>query len=59
MLACFVDITPTMVGQAGKGARDREVIRTVERCAHETEAQIRWLSTRMKQAAPQALLISP
>lgn len=45
-----------LVGQAAKGARDHELIRTVDMCAEETEAQQDWLTTRLKAAAPQALL---
>ncbi|HKX16043.1 MAG TPA: hypothetical protein VJN19_12675 [Propionibacteriaceae bacterium] len=48
----------TVVGQAAKGARDQELIRAVEQCARETESQQRWLMTRMKAAAPQALLVA-
>jgi len=58
MLAAFVDITWTLVGQAGQGARDREVIEAVSRCEHETTGQLAWLRTRAKAAAPQALLVS-
>jgi hypothetical protein len=47
-----------VVGQAATGARDQELIRTVEGCDKETESQQRWLMTRMKAAAPQALLVA-
>jgi hypothetical protein len=30
----------------------------VERCEGEVGAQLKWLRTRMKQAAPQALLVA-
>lgn len=58
MLANYLDIAWTMVGQAGKGARDKEVIEVVGRCEAQTGAQITWLTTRMKSAAPQALLVA-
>jgi hypothetical protein len=29
---------------------------TVQACEHETAMQLKWLRTRMKQAAPQALV---
>jgi hypothetical protein len=48
----------TLVGQAAKGARDQELIQTVEQCAKQTEAQQKWLTTRLKAAAPQALLVA-
>jgi hypothetical protein len=33
-------------------------VAVVERCEHETATQMRWLRTRMKQAAPQALVVA-
>jgi hypothetical protein len=30
----------------------------VTRCEGETKTQLEWLSTRMKQAAPQALIVA-
>jgi hypothetical protein len=47
-----------VVGQAAKGGRDQELIRTVEDCDKEMETQQQWLMTRMKAAAPQALLVA-
>jgi len=58
VLAGMVDITWTVVEQAGQALRDRELLNVVELCRQETEVQIRWLKTRIKQAAPQALLAS-
>lgn len=55
-LACFVDITWTMLLQAAYGLRDRDLIDVVERCDDETKTQVEWLRTRMKNAAPQALI---
>ena len=59
LMAHFCDITWTMIGQAAQGARDRELLEVVETCEGETATQIKWLKTRMKQAAPQALLVAP
>jgi hypothetical protein len=56
LLASFVDITWTMVRQAASGLRDRELLEVVDRCDKQTTVQLRWLQTRMKQAAPQALI---
>ena len=56
LLASFVDITWTMVKQAGSALRDKELLEVVEKCDAETATQLRWLQTRMKQAAPQALV---
>ena len=58
LLASYLNVAWTVVGQAAKGARDQELIRAVEQCARETESQQRWLMTRMKAAAPQALLVA-
>jgi len=59
MLASFVDITWTCVGQAAQGARDDELFGLVSRYQHQIADQLAWLRTRMQQAAPQALLIAP
>ncbi|HEY0486800.1 MAG TPA: hypothetical protein VGD72_11180 [Mycobacteriales bacterium] len=58
MLCAFVDVTWTMVGQAAQGLRDRELLDVVSRCESETATQLAWLTTRMKQAAPQALIVA-
>ncbi|RJK97587.1 hypothetical protein [Vallicoccus soli] len=56
LLASLVDITWTVLGQAAQGVRDRELLQLVAECEQETTQQLRWLNTRIKQAAPQALL---
>lgn len=56
LLASFVDVTWTMIQQAGSALRDRDMLEVVSRCDGETSVQLRWLQTRMKQAAPQALV---
>lgn len=58
VLASLVDITWTMIRQAGQGLRDEELLAVVAGCSHETELQLSWLRTRMKQAAPQALVVA-
>jgi len=52
------DISWTLIGQAAKGARDDALDGVVRWCEKETAVQLRWLRTRMKQAAPQALVVS-
>jgi hypothetical protein len=59
LMACECDIAWTVVGQAAQGARDPELLTTVQRCEGETAMQIRWARGRMKEAAPQALVVSP
>jgi|SRR3954467_14595467 len=58
MLTSFVDITWTVVKQAGSALRDTELLEIVARCEGQTKVQQSWLSTRIKQAAPQALLVA-
>ncbi len=58
VMAQFCDITWTMIGQAAQGARDRELFEVVETCEEQTATQVKWLKTRMKQAAPQVLLLA-
>jgi hypothetical protein len=58
VLVHHIDVTWMLVGQAAQGDRDEELQRIVKQCEGDTELQIRWLKTRMKQAAPQALLVA-
>lgn len=58
LMASTCDISWTMIGQAAQGARDRELLEIVNACDGQTAIQIKWLRTRMKQAAPQALLVA-
>lgn len=59
VMANACDISWTMIGQAAQGAGDEDLMGVVEACERETAVQIKWLTTRMKQAAPQALLLAP
>jgi hypothetical protein len=56
LMAAECDICWTVVGQAAYGARDRKLLEVVTQCEGETAIQLKWLRTRMKQAAPQALI---
>lgn len=56
VLASFVDVTWTVVGRAGQGLRDRELVDVVQRCEQDTARQLRWVLTRLTTAAPQALI---
>ena len=58
LMACECEITWTLVAQAAQGARDRELLETVQRCEAETATQVKWLRSRMKEAAPQALVVA-
>ena len=50
-------ITWVMAGQAAQAARDPELLEVVTECHTETEIQVKWLTTRIKVAAPQALVV--
>lgn len=58
LMACQAEISWTLVGQAAQGARDRDLLDVVSRCEGETATQVSWLSSRMKNAAPQALVVA-
>lgn len=58
-LALMVNATHmswTIVGQAAKALRDRELVTTVDECSNETVTELEWLETRIKAAAPQILV---
>lgn len=55
-LASLTDITWTVVDQAAQGLRDRELLEVVGTHRRETARHLLWLRTRIKQAAPQALI---
>ena len=58
LMACECDIAWTLVGQAAQGARDSDLFEVVQSCESDTALARKWLTTRMKQAAPQALVVS-
>ena len=58
LMATESELTWALVGQAAQGARDVDLLATVERCRGEVAAQLQWLRTRMRQAAPQALVVA-
>lgn len=58
VMAAEVDMAWTLVAQAAQGARDSDLLEVVQECEKETATQMDWLRTRMKQAAPQALVVA-
>ena len=58
LMAAECDVAWTLVGQAAQGARDTDLLAVVHGCEGETATQMQWLLTRMKQAAPQALVVA-
>jgi hypothetical protein len=58
LMATECDMAWTLVGQAAQGIRDTDLFDVVQRCEGETAAQLQWLESRMKEAAPQALVVA-
>jgi len=58
VLARLVDDSGTVLRQAALALRDEELRALLEDCRAETANQEAWLLTRIKQAAPQALLVA-
>jgi hypothetical protein len=58
LLAQMVDTTYTLVKQAAAALRDEELLAVIRDCEGRTAIQIAWIGTRMKQAAPQALVVA-
>jgi len=52
---CWIDAT--IVRQAAQAKRDRELLETVDSCLEKTTVQSKWLKTRIKATAPQALTV--
>jgi len=58
VLGTLVQTTWTTVRQAGQALRDRELIAVCEHASAANSRQLSWLNTRMKAAAPQALIVA-
>ncbi|MCU1569917.1 MAG: hypothetical protein JWR33_658 [Naasia sp.] len=58
LLASLVDVTWVTVRQAALALRDEDLLTLIEDCEAETGVQLAWILTRMKQSAPQALLVA-
>ena len=52
------DISWTLITQGARGARDTELIEIASQCDGQVAVQLAWLRSRMKQAAPQALVVA-
>ena len=59
VLATLVQTTWTVIVQGAQGLRDRELLEIATSSNAETSRQLTWLNTRMKVAAPQALIVAP
>jgi hypothetical protein len=58
LMASECDMAWTLVGQAAQGARDTDLLQVVTACEGETATQLKWLKSRLKEAAPQALVVA-
>ena len=59
VLATLVQTTWTVIAQGAQGLRDEELLKVASSANSETSRQLTWLNTRMKAAAPQALIVDP
>jgi hypothetical protein len=59
LLATLVHSTWTVIGQGAQGLRDRELTALCTTAIADTSRQLSWFTTRMKAAAPQALIVAP
>jgi hypothetical protein len=58
VLATLAQTTWTVIAQAAQGLRDHELLDIARQANQDIGRQLSWLNTRMKAAAPQALLVS-
>lgn len=59
VLASLVQTTWTVIAQGAQGLRDPELLEVAQEANAQTSRQLSWLNTRMKTAAPQALIVAP
>jgi hypothetical protein len=58
LMACESAISWTVIRQASQGARDPALLELATRGESMTDGHVAWITTRMKQAAPQALVVA-
>ncbi|WP_211238308.1 hypothetical protein [Deinococcus pimensis] len=58
LLANEVQLCWTVLEQAAQALRDEELEGVCQNCARETKRQVKFFLTRIKQAAPQALVVA-
>jgi hypothetical protein len=54
----FCDVTWTIIGQSDQSVSDIEFLEAVNALEGQTATQIEWIRTKMKQFAPQTLLVA-
>ena len=58
LLASEVDVCWTVLAQAAAALQDRDLSDACAAAKAQTKRQLAWLTTRIKQAAPQALVVA-
>lgn len=58
LVATECDICWTLITQGAYGARDTHLLEVASTCDDHVAIQLAWLRSRMKQAAPQALVVA-
>lgn len=59
LVAAEVQVCCTILKQGADGLRDKELTAACEEVEKQTKRQLAWLSTRMKAATPQTLIVAP
>lgn len=58
LIVSEVQICCTILKQGATGLRDEELMEACEETERQTKRQLSWLTTRMKSAAPQTLIVA-
>lgn len=58
LLASEVQLCWMVLDQASKALRDRELESVCSQCSEQTKRQLKWLLQRIRQAAPQTLVVA-
>jgi hypothetical protein len=59
LLCALLQTTWTVLDQAAQGARDDELHQAVQDCTKQVTRTMTWLTTHLKAASPQILLVGP
>jgi len=59
MMCALLTSTWTILDQAARGERDKELHALVQHCTKQVERTTTWITTHLKSASPQILLVGP
>ena len=59
MMCALLTSTWTILDQAARGERDKELHGLVQDCTKQVERTTTWITTHLKAASPQILLVGP